>query len=95
VQREQEWLLIAKTRADALSSLTQRVLALHSYDVPEVIASLSWAVVRLIYVGSMGRSTVVDTLWTRSPRLPLDALQWQPGASHTDGRVNRTSEWPE
>lgn len=38
VQREQEWLLIAKTRSDVLSSLTQRVLALHSYDVPEVIA---------------------------------------------------------
>jgi periplasmic divalent cation tolerance protein len=38
VQREQEWLLIAKTRSEVLGSLTQRVVALHSYDVPEVIA---------------------------------------------------------
>lgn len=38
VQRDQEWLLIAKTHSDALDDLVQRVQELHSYDVPEIIA---------------------------------------------------------
>jgi len=38
VQRDQEWLLLAKTRRDVLDDLTRHVQALHSYDVPEVIA---------------------------------------------------------
>jgi len=33
-----QWLLLAKTRRDALDALIQRVQALHSYDAPEVIA---------------------------------------------------------
>jgi periplasmic divalent cation tolerance protein len=38
VQRDQEWLLVAKSRRDVLDALVQRVQALHSYDVPEIIA---------------------------------------------------------
>jgi periplasmic divalent cation tolerance protein len=38
VQHDQEWLLIAKTRHDVLEELITRVQALHSYDVPEIIA---------------------------------------------------------
>jgi periplasmic divalent cation tolerance protein len=38
IQRDQEWLLIAKSRRDVLDVLVQRVQALHSYDLPEVIA---------------------------------------------------------
>lgn len=38
VQRDQEWLLIVKTRREVLDSLIRRVKALHSYDVPEIIA---------------------------------------------------------
>jgi len=38
VQQDQEWLLIAKTHLEVLDNLVQRVQALHSYDVPEVIA---------------------------------------------------------
>ncbi len=38
VQRDQEWLMIAKTQRDTLDSLVRRVQALHSYSVPEVIA---------------------------------------------------------
>ena len=38
VQRDQEWLLLAKTRRDVLDDLTRHVQELHSYDVPEVIA---------------------------------------------------------
>ncbi len=38
VQRDQEWLLVAKSRRDALDRLIERVQALHSYDVPEIIA---------------------------------------------------------
>ena len=38
VQRDQEWLLVAKSRRDALDRLVERVRALHSYDVPEIIA---------------------------------------------------------
>jgi periplasmic divalent cation tolerance protein len=38
VQRDQEWLLVVKSRSDLLDTLVQRVQALHSYDVPEVIA---------------------------------------------------------
>jgi periplasmic divalent cation tolerance protein len=38
VQRDQEWLLVAKSRRDVLARLVERVQALHSYDVPEIIA---------------------------------------------------------
>lgn len=38
VQRAQEWLLVAKSRSDVLNQLTRRVQALHSYEVPEIIA---------------------------------------------------------
>jgi periplasmic divalent cation tolerance protein len=38
VQRDQEWLLLAKTRRDILDELTRHVQEVHSYDVPEVIA---------------------------------------------------------
>jgi len=38
VQRDQEWLLVAKSRRDVLDHLVERVQALHSYDVPEIIA---------------------------------------------------------
>jgi periplasmic divalent cation tolerance protein len=38
VQRHREWLLLAKSRQDVLDELIQRVQALHSYDVPEIIA---------------------------------------------------------
>lgn len=39
VERDQEWLLMAKTRQDVLEDLVRRVQALHSYDVPEVLAT--------------------------------------------------------
>jgi len=38
VQRDQEWLLLAKSRRDVLDRLVERVQALHSYEVPEIIA---------------------------------------------------------
>jgi periplasmic divalent cation tolerance protein len=38
VQRDQEWLLLAKSRRDVLDRLVERVEALHSYDLPEIIA---------------------------------------------------------
>jgi periplasmic divalent cation tolerance protein len=38
VQRDAEWLLIAKSRRDVLDALVRRVQKLHSYDVPEIIA---------------------------------------------------------
>ena len=38
VQRNEEWLLLAKTTADAFPELAQAVVAHHRYDVPEVIA---------------------------------------------------------
>ena len=38
VQRDQEWLLVAKSHRDALDRLVERVGEIHSYDVPEVIA---------------------------------------------------------
>ena len=38
VQRDQEWLLVAKSRRDVLDRLVERVQALHSYDVPDIIA---------------------------------------------------------
>ena len=38
VQRDQEWLLIAKTTHQVLDALVRRVRALHSYDLPEVVA---------------------------------------------------------
>jgi periplasmic divalent cation tolerance protein len=38
IQHDHEWLLIAKSRRDVLENLVLRVQALHSYDVPEIIA---------------------------------------------------------
>ncbi len=38
VQHDDEWLLIIKTRAALFGALAARVLALHSYETPEVIA---------------------------------------------------------
>ena len=38
IQRDQEWLLVVKSRHDVLDALVQRVRALHSYDLPEIIA---------------------------------------------------------
>lgn len=38
VQRDQEVLLIAKSRKDVLDDLIRRVRSLHSYTVPEIIA---------------------------------------------------------
>jgi len=38
IHSDQEWLLIAKSHSDALDDLVRRVQALHSYDVPEIIA---------------------------------------------------------
>ena len=35
---DQEWLLIMKTRTSLIASLRDRIRALHSYEVPEIIA---------------------------------------------------------
>ena len=37
VQEDAEVLLVLKTRADRVEALTERVLALHPYDVPELL----------------------------------------------------------
>ena len=37
VQSAKEWLLIVKTSSDVFEALKDRVLELHSYDVPEII----------------------------------------------------------
>jgi periplasmic divalent cation tolerance protein len=39
IQRDQEWLLVAKSRDDVLNALVDRVQTLHSYEVPEIIAA--------------------------------------------------------
>ena len=38
LQRDEEWLLVAKTTREVLDDLVQCVKALHSYDLPEIIA---------------------------------------------------------
>jgi periplasmic divalent cation tolerance protein len=38
IQQDQEWLLVAKSRREVLDHLVRRVQALHSYDLPEIIA---------------------------------------------------------
>jgi periplasmic divalent cation tolerance protein len=38
VQREAEWQLVIKTRADCFEKVVGRVRSLHSYDTPEIIA---------------------------------------------------------
>jgi periplasmic divalent cation tolerance protein len=38
VQRDEEWLLVMKSRAALFDDLAARVKALHSYQTPEVIA---------------------------------------------------------
>jgi periplasmic divalent cation tolerance protein len=37
VQQDAEWLLLAKTRHAVLDAFMDRVRALHSYDVPEIL----------------------------------------------------------
>ena len=38
VQREQEWQLVIKTSAKQFEAVSEKVKALHSYEVPELIA---------------------------------------------------------
>jgi len=38
VERTEEYLLLAKTRSDLFENLSDEVKALHSYEVPEIIA---------------------------------------------------------
>jgi periplasmic divalent cation tolerance protein len=38
VRRDQEWLLVAKSTRQVLDDLVRRVQAIHSYDLPEIIA---------------------------------------------------------
>jgi periplasmic divalent cation tolerance protein len=38
VQRDSEWLLVAKTRAERLPALKEALSDLHPYDVPEAVA---------------------------------------------------------
>ena len=38
VQKEQEFLLVIKTRAEALERLRAALVALHPYEVPELVA---------------------------------------------------------
>lgn len=38
VQEDREWLLVIKTRRDVLDAVIRQVQAMHSYDVPEIIA---------------------------------------------------------
>ena len=38
VQRDEEWLLVAKSTREVLDDLVRCVQALHSYDLPEIIA---------------------------------------------------------
>jgi periplasmic divalent cation tolerance protein len=39
VETAEEWMLVAKTAAERLTELVERVRAEHSYDVPEVVAT--------------------------------------------------------
>ncbi len=38
IEKDAEDLLLVKTRAEHLENLTQKVISIHSYEVPEVIA---------------------------------------------------------
>jgi periplasmic divalent cation tolerance protein len=38
LQQEPEWQLLIKTTRDRFSALQERVLTLHSYEVPEILA---------------------------------------------------------
>ena len=38
IQRDQEWLLVAKSQSELLEALVARIQSLHSYDVPEILA---------------------------------------------------------
>jgi periplasmic divalent cation tolerance protein len=38
VHRDDEWLLVSKTRRDAYEALAAAIRELHSYDTPEIVA---------------------------------------------------------
>jgi periplasmic divalent cation tolerance protein len=42
LQRDQEWLLVIKTRAEALEALRATLVSLHPYELPELVA---WPIV--------------------------------------------------
>ena len=58
VRREAEWQLVIKTRLDCFDQLAAKVQALHSYDVPELIA-LPIERGSEAYLGWMGEQVVV------------------------------------
>lgn len=39
IQVSEEWLCTAKTRADCYDAVEQEIRALHTYDVPEIVAA--------------------------------------------------------
>lgn len=39
VTTDQEWLVVMKTAADRLDELVEQLLAVHPYDVPEIVAT--------------------------------------------------------
>src|SRR5699024_9043969 len=38
VQSDDEWIVVIKTAADRLPTLTERIVEAHPYDVPEIVA---------------------------------------------------------
>ncbi|GHD32264.1 divalent cation tolerance protein [Nocardiopsis kunsanensis] len=38
VQNDPEWIVVIKTTSDRLDALTSRILDVHPYDVPEIVA---------------------------------------------------------
>ena len=58
VQREAEWQLVIKTRLNCFDQLVAKVQALHSYDVPELIA-LPIERGSEAYLGWMGEQVLV------------------------------------
>ncbi len=59
VQREAEWQLVIKTRLDCFEALSEKVLKLHSYDIPELIA-LPIAEGSADYLSWLGQQVVGD-----------------------------------
>ena len=38
MQSDDEWIVVIKTAADRLPTLTERIVEAHPYDVPEIVA---------------------------------------------------------
>src|SRR5699024_12360978 len=62
VQSDDEWIVVIKTAADRLPTLTERIVEAHPYDVPEIVAvpAIGGNQTSLVWTRGDGRADTAD-----------------------------------